>query len=224
MLGRPMIHCGEVNPRPALPGDIVAGGESLLAGAISTVGAGTLTGAAIATGIINRTGPGAGYTDTTDSAQNIITAFAGNMPAADVVPGTSIRLLFINTVAFAMTFAAGEGVVAGTGTLNCAASVGREYLVTVLNSTPRVSLMCGTTNGNKIVTFNNAQAMGVVTPGMVMSGTGITAGTKVVGITLNGSGQISGVSTDTNSTATNAAMALVFSPCVQFDALGGRTL
>lgn len=218
MLTRPMVHAGGL-ARVAAPGDTLAAGESISAGAISTAGAGTLTGAAIATGIIRRTGPGAGYTDTTDTAQNIITALAGNNAAADVLPGSSFRLLFINTVAFAMTFAAGTGVVSGTGTLGVAASSVREYLVTVENATPQTIVAGDTTNASTAVTFDESQDMGDITPGMVVSGTGITAGTKVAGITQDGGGKISGVTLDTAATANGSSVQLTFSPAVRFDSL-----
>jgi hypothetical protein len=153
MLVRPMVFGRGLTPDQVNPGDLVGAGEALLAGAISTVGNGTWTGAAIATGIINRTGPVGGYTDTTDTSTNILAALAGNSYAADIVPGTSFRLLFVNTVALAHTFAAGVGVRSGTGTLSTAASKVREYLVTVLNSTPQQTLQCNTTNASAVVTF-----------------------------------------------------------------------
>ena len=134
---RPMgIRNGLVATGGVMSGDLMIGGESISAGALTTVGAGTWLAAAIAAGIIRRTGPVGGYTDTTDTAANILTALAGNAQAADLAPGSSFRLLFINTVAFAFTFAAGAGVTVGTGTLDVAASLWREYLVTILNPTP----------------------------------------------------------------------------------------
>lgn len=226
----PMVH-GPITARSLVPGDTVFGGESLVPGTLTTVGAGTWTGAAIASGIIRRTGPVGGYIDTTDTSTNILNALAGNAGGVDCVPGTTWRLRFINTVAQAMTWAAGAGVVAGAGTLNCAASVIREYLLTVLNSTPSVMMNCTTVNGSTAVTFVLPPGMtafpyGSVTPagiivtsGMLVSGTGITAGTKVAGITQNGAG-ITGITLDTAATATNATgVALTFLPVIQIDAL-----
>jgi hypothetical protein len=71
--------------------------------AISTVGAGTLTAAAIAGQVITRSGPTAAFTDTTDTAANIITA----MP---FLIGQSTVLQIINTTAFPETLAGGTGV------------------------------------------------------------------------------------------------------------------
>jgi hypothetical protein len=242
MLARPMVQRGALTPDQVVPGDLIAGGENILAGAISTVGAGTWTGAAIATGIIRRTGPVGGYTDTTDTAQAIINALGGNGPGVDVVPGSTFHLLFINTVAQAMTFAAGAGVVVGTGTLGCAASLVREYLVTVLNSTPTFVATCSTVNANAVITFRNPGSdtqtcapLGSVTPGMSVSGTNITAGSTVLGVTqgfgtdANGK-SVSGITSVTlsaNASASTAAgvpVAITFSPTVQFDSLRSSTL
>lgn len=218
----------EVIDRMIMPGDLVAGGESLTAGGNSTAGSGTLTGAQIATGIINRTGPGGAFTDTTDTSTAILLALAGNTQGADAIQGISFRLLYINTVAFAMTFAAGTGVIAGSGTLNVAASTWREYLVTILNSTPQVLLSCATTNANATVTFvlqanQTALPIGTVTPGMTVSGTGITAGTTVLGVT-QGQGGITGVTLSANATATNNPVGLTFLPTIRFDGLRSGTL
>jgi hypothetical protein len=238
MLVRPMVSDAGNLARSAYPGDIIAGGENILAGGIATAGAGVWTGAAIAAGIIRRTGPGAGYTDTTDTATNIIAALKGNA-GCNVVPGSTFRTLFINTVAQAMTFAAGTGVVAGTGTLNCAASLVREYLWTILNASDPQTLQCNTTNASALVTFvlpsgasslplmasNGPIGAAAITPGMTVSGTGITAGTTVIGITM-GQGGMVGVTLSAVATATSAVggVALSFGPTVQIDSLRSTTL
>lgn len=218
------------------PGDIMAGGENLTAGGIATVGSGTWTAAAIATGIIRRTGPGAGYTDTTDTAVNILSALAGNAPAAEVAPGTTFRMLFINTVAQAMTFAAGAGVVSGNGTLNCAASLVREYLWTVLNGSPPVSVNASFGNASTAVTFVLPSGMSAlpigpsplavnITPGMTVTGTNIAAGTTVVGVT-QGQGGIIGVTLSQNTSGASASggTALSFGPTLQIDGIRSSTL
>jgi len=234
-LARPLVNRGDITASFVYPGDLLSGGESL--SSITTVGAGTWIGAAIATGIITRTGPGGGYIDTTDTAANILTALRGNAQNSVVVPGTSFRLLFQNTVAFALTWAAGTGVIAGTGTLNVAASLTREYLVTVLNGELPVTLQANTTNASAVVTFvfptnvvaypiypGNPPAV-VITPGMQVSGTGITAGTTVLGLTLGQSG-LTGITLSANATATSAAggTSLTFGPSIKFDGLRSTTL
>jgi hypothetical protein len=127
-----------------------------------------------------------------------------------------------------MTFAAGTGVIAGSGTLSVAASLVREYLITILNATPQQLINCATTNASAVVTFNlqanqAALPMGTVTPGMTVSGTGITAGTTVLGVT-QGVGGITGVTLSANATATNNPVGLTFLPTVQFDGIRSSTL
>lgn len=72
--------------------------------AITTVGAGTLTAAGIAGGLITRTGPTAAYTDTTDTAVAIVAA------VANAYVGQSFELNIKNSVNFTETLAAGVGV------------------------------------------------------------------------------------------------------------------
>lgn len=217
-----------------MPGDLIAGGESVLGGALATVGAGTWTAGLIGNGILYRTGPVAGYADTTDTATNILAALAGNGSGAEALAGTTFRMRFINTVAFAMTLTLGTGIVTGLGTLNVAASLWREYLWTILNTTPSQIINCGTTNASAVVTFNFPPGMTSypigsdpravnITPGATVSGTGISAGTTVLGVT-QGQGGITGVTLSANATATNAAVALTFGPTMRLDSLGSGTL
>jgi hypothetical protein len=229
---RPTGMKGEVIDSMIASGDILLSGEVI--GSLGTAGAGTWAGALIATGLFRRTGPGAGYTDTTDTAANILAALAGNSPSAEVAPGTTFRLRVLNTVAFLLTFAAGVGVVTGTGTLNVSASTWRDFLFTVLNSSPAQQLNCNTVNASAAVTFVlppgiSAYKMGPdpqavnITPGMSVSGTGISAGTTVIGVT-QGQGGVIGVTLSANATATNNGVQLTFSPTIQVDGIGSGTL
>jgi hypothetical protein len=252
-LVRPWGSDNGVISRRVMPGDILGLGESLSAGAISTAGNGTWTAAAIATGIINRTGPTGAYTDTTDTAANILSAIAGSAAyngAAypDVVPGTSFRLICKNTVAFAQTFATGTGVVAGAtaSTLNGTASAVREYLFTVLNTTPvqqwqmtgnsgYATLYFGYTVGASgaapgvlttipYVGSNGAATPGqaTITPGATVSGTNVAASATVIGLIM-GVGGIIGVTVSGNNTgAVNGP--ITFGPTVQVDSLGSWSL
>lgn len=232
MLVRPIFARGGLMADKLAPGDLLASGRSLQP--LTTAGNGTLTGALFAAGIITRTGPAGVYSDTTDTAWNIIQALAGNSPAVDQEPGVTFELTIQNGVAFALTMLAGAGVTLGANTA-IAASLVRDYLVTLLNTTAPVTLSCGTTNGNKVITFDNQVQMGTfdntqnrgygtVTPGMVISGAGITAGTKVVGLTFGAQNYLTGVTTDTNSTATAATGVLLsFLPNVRIDGLRSAT-
>lgn len=101
--------------------------------AVTTVGNGTLTGAALAGQVVTRSGSTAAYTDTTDTAANIIKAVPnGGLPLA---VGTSWIVYVVNSVAFALTLAAGTGVTL-SGSTNIAASSTRAYLVTVTGVGP----------------------------------------------------------------------------------------
>lgn len=102
--------------------------------ALGTVGNGALSAAAMVGGIITRSGSTAAYTDTTDTAANIVAA----IPNAQV--GTSFDLTIINTVAFADTIAAGAGVTL-SGTTAVAASSWRRFVGTITNvAAPAVTL------------------------------------------------------------------------------------
>lgn len=234
---RPLGIDGTAQSRLPAAGDVLGLGEVI--SALATAGAGTWTGAIIATGLLSRTGPGAGYTDTTDSAANILAALAGNAPNADVQPGTTFRFRILNTVAFLLTFAAGAGVVAGSGTLNVAASTGRDYLFTVLSSCPLQTLQANTVNATAAVTFvlppgavalpfqGSNGPVGAISNlvGATVTGAGIAAGTTVLGVTQGQGGAI-GVTLSANATATSAAggTPLTFQPTIRIDSLGGITL
>lgn len=228
MLARGLVTSGAVSSRPAGPGDVLCSGESYAT--LTTAGAGTILGSMIAAGILHRTGPGAGYTDTTDTAENILKALAGNDYAVNVLPGTTFRFLFRNTVAFLMTFAAGLGVIAGTGTLNVTASLVREYLLEVLNSTPTFTTLCSTAAASAIVTLLTPAAMGSITPGQLVSGTGITAGSRVAGVTIGSSvtrdnvDKITAITLDQNSASAQASTNLSFSPVIRFNGIRESTL
>jgi len=241
MLARAMVREGGIFDRTVSPGDLLAFGDS--DSALTTVGAGTWLAAAIATGTILRTGPAGGYTDTTDIGQNIIGALASGfnynplspdptkpwaaLANVDAITGLSFRFLFINLVAQAMTFAAGAtGVTAGTGgsgVLNCAASLVREYRVTVRNTTNLQVINASVPNASTVVTFTVSQPVGTVTPGMlVTAAAGIAAATSIVGVT-HGQGVLTGATLSQNSTALITAANLTFSPEVKFDGLRSST-
>jgi hypothetical protein len=234
---RPMVRKNTVISDEFMPGDLMATAGT--PNTLATIGAGVWTGPLIAGGIITRTGPIAGFTDTTDTADNIIQALLGNAPDVESVQGTAFELLVQNTVAFAHTFAAGVGVVAGAGgtnLLNMPLSSVRDYLVTIVNSTRQAVMNCTFLNASAIVSFVLPPGVFAfpigpdprsvkITPGMTVSGTGITAGTTVIGVT-QGQGGLIGVRLSGNTTAPSAAggNVLTFSPTIRFDSLWGATL
>jgi hypothetical protein len=95
---------------------------------ITTVGAGTLTAAAIVGGVITRSGSVAAYSDATDTAAAIIAAIPG------AATGESWELTIKNTVGFNQTITAGGSVTLSGQTIIPPNSVGR-FLVTVASPT-----------------------------------------------------------------------------------------
>lgn len=181
----------------AFAGDVMDLRES--PGSLTTAGSGTILGSMFANSILNRSGPGAGFTDTTDSAANIIAAVSNSaglpasgvtfediyQPAGTPTPGATWRWLYINTVAFAMTAAAGTGVTLGTN-VNVAASLWREYLLTLVNTTAPASFSCTTTNTSTAVTVPDVRNLKKITAGMGVSGTGISGGTTLAAVSPTG--------------------------------------
>lgn len=172
-----------------------AGSGQLVNTPITTAGNGTWTGAAIASGLITRTGPVAAYTDTTDTALAIVAA----IPNAFI--GQSFILRVKNGVNFIMTVAAGAGVTLTSGTTpvippNSVA----EYLVTLTSLTAVTMLHLSTTPlANplpEIVTALNTVGAGVPT------GAGIAGG-----VTTRGGSQANTAFTDTTDTAANIILA-----------------
>lgn len=92
--------------------------------ALTTVGAGTLTAAAMLSGLIARSGPVAAFTDTSDTGTNIDAALG-----AAAVNGVSVIFRYKNTTAFAATIAGGTGVTLSGRTVVTPNSIG-EYLLT----------------------------------------------------------------------------------------------
>lgn len=162
--------------------------------AITTVGAGTLTAAALLGGVITRTGPVAAYTDTTDTAAAIVTAIGSfNL-------GATFFATIKNATAFTQTLAAGTGV-----TLPVTNVVG-PYQETQLFG------VIGGTAAVPTVTFNHlssgaiSDAIGSTTPtagslATVGAGT-ITAALINGGIVARSGSQTNTAFTDTTDTGT----------------------
>lgn len=231
MLARPTVYGGSVTERQAGPGDVLCTGESFIAGPTADANS-TLTAAMIVAGVINRTGMTAGRTDTTDTADNVLTALAGNDFDRNIIAGMTFRFKYVQNQAFATTWAHGAGFVAGTGVLNVAASTWRSFLCKVLNAAKTSAVPnAATHNGTKAIEFITPQAAGTVVPGMLVSGAGITAGTKVVGVTYGdtvnriNTDKICAITTDTNSTVDAASgVALTFTPVIEISSDGSGTL
>lgn len=226
MLFRPQ---GMYPARQAGPGDLLAAGESIATLALDSNQ--TLTAAMIAAGIISRSGMSAGRTDTTDTADNVLNALCGNdVDRNALAPGNTFRFEYRQSVAFATTWAHGRGWIAGTGGLDVAASTIKTFMVEILNATRETSQTCSTTGANAIITLLTPIAMGLVTPGMLVSGTGITAGSRVIGVTIGdtvnriNTDKIVAITIDQNTASAQAGTALTFSPVLRINGLGGKTV
>jgi len=132
--------------------------------AVSTVGAATLSAAAIVGGLISRTGSTAAFTDTTDTLANIVAA----MPNATI--GQSWVLTIVNYTAFAETLAGGTNVTF-SGPLVVPGLTWSDYLVTYVSATSIVLTFMGSgeicdlpsaqyATGTTTVTFTAAQLTG----------------------------------------------------------------
>lgn len=194
--------------RPVGLGDLVGAAEGA-GSALATVGAGTLLAALLVTNILTRTGPTAGYTDTTDTSANIIAALGSGVQAGD-----TFRFKYINTVAFAMTLAAGTGVTLGINP-NTAASSVKEYLVRVTNATPTATVVGNLDGTTAVITGLDFSETSLLSIGQVVSGTGITGGTTIIGIVPGVSITLSAV-----TTAAGNNIAITAIPTVSITSLG----
>lgn len=108
------------------------GGNSKVA--IATAGAGTLTAAAILSGLIMRTGPVGAYADTTCTAAELVAAMT------DPKDGDSFDFTHVNGVAQTMTLAGGAGVTLAGVTANAASKVRRYRVVIDSVGTPAATI------------------------------------------------------------------------------------
>lgn len=199
-------------------GRLFGGGQALQAGyrplsgvrqyADSTAGNITITAAMFAAGWLHRTGPGAGYGDTTATADQLLAAFP------DLTRGDTFEMMISSGVAFANTIAAGTGVTLA-GTTVVAASSLRRYLMTLTSEPKRTVTVSGsTTNANAVLTNISQANLANIGVGMGVSGTGIGASAKVLAVNLTAGT----VTLDVNSTATADNVGITFTP--QFEMRG----
>jgi hypothetical protein len=160
-------------------------------------------------GWIDRSGPGAGYGDTTPSADQILAA------VPDLVRGDSFPLLVTSSVAFANTLVAGAGITFA-GTTGVAASSTREYLLTLLSDNKRTRVaVASTTNADPKLTNMSIADIQNIGIGMLVTGTGIGASAVVSAINLSAGT----VTLSVNSTATADNVAVTFTPNIEMRGL-----
>lgn len=141
---------------------------------ITTVGNGTLTGPALAGGVITRSGPTGAYTDTTATGAQIYAAVGS-------ITGVSFFTEIKNTTAFAQTIAAGSNVTLPASVIIPANSVGR-YLVTVDSSTAATFVHVRTTtltnNAPEVVTALTTVGAGTITAAGIAGGVTTRGGSQ----------------------------------------------
>jgi hypothetical protein len=212
-IAKPLIFDSGL-PRQPQVGDLIAGGEQILAS--NTSNALTITGAMLLYGNMLRA-PTAAATDTIDSAANLIAALVSGMANSNIQPGTTFRARWICTTAFAITVqaTANTGVTVNRGSI--AASSAKEFLVTIVNGTPAQTVMGLTTNTSAVITGVPASSLALLTVGMVLTNAQAgLQGATIIAINI-GAGTIT---MSTTANATNASfVAFSFSPVVQLDGL-----
>lgn len=206
---RVQVDGGANNVRAQQAGDIVMSQLRMVNN--TTVGAATFTVNGVLNGIINRSGPVAGYIDTLPSAAQLIAA--SGMSAGD-----SFNLIVRNTVAFAQTLAAGTGIVLGVLTGSAASSV-RQYLLTVLAiGTEQILQVSSINASNLLLGLTPAQAV-IIQPGQGVTGVGIPALTTVVGINSN-----TGVITMSAAATATGTVAGTFFPRISIEGVLSASL
>ena len=211
---KPIVMDGRFE-RLAAHGDVIGGAETLANSTLANASNGVLPASVITSGFCIRSGPGTPFTDTTDTATDIIGALSTGIGSTCASPGDTFRFRYTNTVAFAATIAAGTGVTLGTlPTPNVAASSFKDYIVTLTNTTPVSTVSGNTTNASTVITGMTQAQTAAVSVGMAVTGTGVGAGAVVTSIQTG-----VGVNVSVASTATATNVALTFSPTVRMDAI-----
>lgn len=171
--------------------------DAMLNTNITTVGAGSLTAAALLGGVITRSGSTAAYTDTTVTAAAILAAMGADTPV-----GTSKLVWIKNTVAFPQTIAAGAGVTLAGQTIIPPNSVGLFLLTLDDDDAAAVTL-----RGISVGPMTTSPLLAATALTTVGAGT-ITAAGIAGGVTTRGGAQSGSAFTDTTDTAVNLIAAL----------------
>jgi hypothetical protein len=224
-LVKPVVQDPQGLGRSAFAGDVICTNEVVPAANTST--ALTFTGAMLTSSIF-LSNPGGAATYTLDTAANILAAiapqFAYNVNAVNTLGSavfqgiennTAWRIKIVNASANAVTITstANTGIVVNRGSV--AASVSRDFLVTVKAGAQAQTYTAASTNGSAIVTVTSAQAATLVN-GMIVTNSvlGLQGQTIIAINTTSGAVTMSG-----NANATAAATSINFSPVVQIDGL-----
>lgn len=205
--------------RGKLPGDVTNDSESQQSAIANAAGV-TWTAQQVLASLMFRSGA-AGVSDTTPTATDWINALlqgsyvgGGSLTPVGVNPGSTYRLRVLNSNSGTLTIVAGTGVtLAGTTTVLTASF--RDYLVTVLNGTPPQTFAVTTTNASAVITGMSAAQTSLVSPGMLVTGTGIQAASTVLSVQPG-----VGVTLSLACTATGSLIAAAFAPRLEFRGIG----
>lgn len=185
---------GDIQLNAALLNQILGpgNGSGIVDTPISTVGNATLPAAALVGGQIGRTGPVAAYTDTTDTASNIVAALGGFQL------GQTFTFLIKNATAFVQTLAGGTGITFVGNVINPPMGA-KRFFGTIAGTAAAPTVLftqVSTTAIYEAASLTDPQALALTTVG---AGT-ITAAGIVGGVTTRGGTQTA-VFTDTTDTA-----------------------
>jgi hypothetical protein len=185
---------GDVELNAALLTEILGGvGGQIVETAVTTVGNGTLTAAAITGGQVARTGPTGPFTDTTDTAANIVTALGV------FESGETFFFYYKNATTWPATIAGGSGVTAATGSVIAPMSTGWYYAtVGGTAASPTIAFKhIGDSPIRVAPDVTNPQATALTTVG---AGT-LTAALLATGTVVRGGTQIAAFADTTDSVA-----------------------
>jgi hypothetical protein len=199
MKARGRVDYGANDVRGQSPGESFL--DQIVPEANVTAGDSTLTVSSILSGLILRSGAGAGFADTLPTVDQLLAA------APNLSVGDSFLLSIQNNSGYTDTLTTNTGwTLAGTTTVVTVNT--RDYLVSI-TSARRASIGVGSsTNGSPILTALSDDACKAVSPGMLVTGTGVPASTTVVSVNAD----TNTITMSANATATNANIAFTFNP------------
>lgn len=215
------------------PGDCIL--QSEVSSAVTTVGATTLSAAALITGNIYRSGSTAAYTDTLDTSSNLYAALAGNDNGPQLQPGLGFDCIITNGVAFAETITLGAGMIAGSGVItSVSASSWRAFSFNFISCQQPTTVVASGASGQANLTWTLQPGMQSLQQGVAVTavniqvgataiGTGVPANTTVLAV-IEGVGGTTGVTLSANLSSTIANGAIAFVPTIQVSSPGAGTI
>lgn len=210
---KPTVLDGGNLERQVAVGDILAGTE-LVPATIATTNI-TVTGAILAQSLVLRSAGGASV-ETIDTAANIVAALTAGLGLTGIENGTSWRVRWVVSTAFAhtLTATANTGITVTNGIVN--ASSCKDFLVQVLNGTPARTVTCSTTNGSAVVTGLTDTDIRNLSVGMTV--TNVVAGMQ--GFTIIGINAAAKTVTMSGNATSTGQVSVSFSPRITITGIG----